>query len=54
MEPCLKLFTYSVKEQTSTDTKKIGVTPCILLNGQGVILEFTATLISESPQTHGD
>ena len=30
MEPSLKLTTYSITKQTSTDTKKkIGITPCI-------------------------
>ena len=43
MEPYLKLTTYLVAKQTSTDTKKIGVTPCILSDHHGLKLEFNNT-----------
>ncbi|KAL6082836.1 hypothetical protein STEG23_030388 [Scotinomys teguina] len=40
MEPSIKLTTYSVTKQTSTDTKKIGTTSCILSDHYGLKIDF--------------
>ncbi|KAL6084854.1 hypothetical protein STEG23_022050 [Scotinomys teguina] len=40
MELSLKLTTYSVTKQTSTDTKKIATTSCILSDHYGLKLDF--------------
>ena len=40
MEPSLRLITYSVTKETSTQIQNIGVIPCFLLNHQGLKLEF--------------
>lgn len=44
MEPSLILNIYSVTEQTAEDIKKDGITPCILLDQQGLNLEATLIL----------
>ena len=49
MEPFLKLITYSVTKQTSTDIKKFGVTPGVLLDHHGVKLEFNKNTILRKP-----
>ena len=49
MEPSLKLTTYLVTKQTPADTKKIGVTACMLLDHHGLKLEFNNNTICRKP-----
>ena len=49
MEPSRKLTTYSVTKQTSTDTKKISVTTCVLSDHHGLKLEFNNNATPRKP-----
>ena len=49
MEPSRKLTTYSVTKQTSTDTKKILVTTCVLSDHHGLKLVFNKNATPRKP-----
>ena len=49
MEPSRKLITYSVTKQTSTDTKKIIITSCVLSDHHGIKLEFNNNSTPRKP-----
>ena len=50
MEPSRKMTTYLVKKQTVTDTKN-EINPCILLDHQGLKLEFNNTTNYRKPNS---
>ena len=49
MEPSQNFATHSVTTQTSTYTKRIGITPCILSDHHGLKLEFNSNTNFRNP-----